>query len=68
MLAAVQAETRTIPIVFVNVSDPVGTGLVASLAHPGGNITGFTNFEYRRQMAGDPQGDRTHGDPGCNHR
>jgi putative ABC transport system substrate-binding protein len=46
MLAAVQAETRTIPIVFVNVSDPVGTGLVASLAHPGGNITGFTNFEY----------------------
>jgi putative ABC transport system substrate-binding protein len=46
MLAAVQAETRSIPTVFVNVSDPVGTGLVASLAHPGGNITGFTNFEY----------------------
>jgi putative ABC transport system substrate-binding protein len=46
MLAAVQAETRSIPIVFVNVSDPVGTGLVASLARPGGNITGFTNFEY----------------------
>jgi putative tryptophan/tyrosine transport system substrate-binding protein len=46
MLAAVQTETRSIPIVFVNVSDPVGTGLVASLARPGGNITGFTNFEY----------------------
>jgi putative tryptophan/tyrosine transport system substrate-binding protein len=46
MLAAVQAETHSIPTVFVNVSDPVGTGLVASLAHPGGNITGFTNFEY----------------------
>jgi len=44
MLAAVQAETRSIPIVFENVSDPVGTGLVASLAHPGGNTTGFTNF------------------------
>jgi putative ABC transport system substrate-binding protein len=47
MLAAAQAETRSIPIVFVNVSDPIGTGLVTSLAHPGGNVTGFTNFEYR---------------------
>jgi len=47
MLAAVEAETRSIPTVFVNVSDPVGTGLVTSLAHPGGNVTGFTNFEYR---------------------
>ena len=46
MLSAVQAQTRSIPIVFVNVSDPVGTGLVASLAHPGGATTGFTNFEY----------------------
>jgi putative tryptophan/tyrosine transport system substrate-binding protein len=46
MLAAVQAETHSIPIVFVNVSDPIGTGLVASLARPGGNVTGFTNFEY----------------------
>ena len=46
MLAAVRQETRLLPIVFVNLSDPVGTGFVESLAHPGGNITGFTNFEY----------------------
>jgi putative tryptophan/tyrosine transport system substrate-binding protein len=39
--AALQRETRTIPIVFVNVSDPVASGLVASLNQPGGNITGF---------------------------
>jgi putative ABC transport system substrate-binding protein len=38
--------TRAIPIVMVNVSDPVGAGLVQSLARPGGNATGFTNFEY----------------------
>jgi putative tryptophan/tyrosine transport system substrate-binding protein len=37
--------TSTIPIVFAVVSDPVGQGLVSSLAHPGGNITGFSNFE-----------------------
>jgi putative ABC transport system substrate-binding protein len=43
--AAVAASraTRTIPIVFVVVSDPVGDGLVARIAHPGGNVTGFTN-------------------------
>jgi ABC-type uncharacterized transport system substrate-binding protein len=41
-IAATRA-TRTIPIVFVVVSDPVGDGLVASIAHPGGNVTGFTN-------------------------
>src|SRR5262245_50221729 len=35
--------TRSVPIVFVQVSDPVGSGLVASLAHPGGNVTGFAN-------------------------
>src|SRR5262245_42574881 len=40
--AAVQEATRTLPIVFVNVSDPVGAGYVASLARPGGNVTGFT--------------------------
>jgi putative ABC transport system substrate-binding protein len=43
--AALQQETRTIPIVFVNVSDPVATGLVPRLNQPGGNVTGFANFE-----------------------
>ena len=38
--------TRTVPIVFVNVIDPVGAGFVASLAQPGGNVTGFTIYEY----------------------
>jgi putative ABC transport system substrate-binding protein len=46
IVAALQRETRTVPIVFVGVIDPVGGGLVASLAHPGGNTTGFTVFEY----------------------
>ena len=41
--AALQRETRTIPIVFVVVSDRVGSGFVASLSRPGGNITGFSN-------------------------
>jgi putative ABC transport system substrate-binding protein len=45
-LAAVQKATRTVPIVFVNVSDPVGAGYVASLSRPGANTTGFTLFEY----------------------
>jgi putative ABC transport system substrate-binding protein len=43
--AAVQRETRTIPIVFAVVSDPVGAGFVVGLPRPGGNITGFTNVE-----------------------
>jgi putative ABC transport system substrate-binding protein len=43
--AALQKETQTIPIVFVIVSDPVGSGFVASLPSPGGNITGFINLE-----------------------
>jgi putative tryptophan/tyrosine transport system substrate-binding protein len=43
--AALQRETRTIPIVFVVVTDPVGDGFVAGLAHPGGNITGFLTSE-----------------------
>jgi putative tryptophan/tyrosine transport system substrate-binding protein len=45
-LAAVQNTTRTVPIVFVGVTDPVGAGYVASLARPGANTTGFTLFEY----------------------
>jgi putative tryptophan/tyrosine transport system substrate-binding protein len=45
-VAPLQQATRTIPIVFVNAPDPVGAGFVQSMAHPGGNITGFLNFEY----------------------
>jgi putative tryptophan/tyrosine transport system substrate-binding protein len=44
--AALQQATRTVPIVFVNAVDPVGAGLVDSLAQPGGNATGFILFEY----------------------
>jgi ABC-type uncharacterized transport system substrate-binding protein len=43
---ALQQATRTVPIVFANVGDPVGMGWVESLARPGGNTTGFTNWEY----------------------
>jgi putative ABC transport system substrate-binding protein len=46
VLAALLQETHIIPIVFVSVSDPVGSGFVESLARPGGNVTGVTNFEY----------------------
>src|SRR5262245_17757522 len=45
-LPAVLQATRTIPIVFVIVPDPVGNGYVASLSRPGGNATGFLVFEY----------------------
>ena len=44
-VAALQQQTRAIPIVFVRVSDPVGQGFVQSLARPGGNITGFSAFD-----------------------
>ena len=45
-MPAILQATRTVPIVFVNVADPVGAGFVDSLARPGGNATGFIQFEY----------------------
>jgi putative ABC transport system substrate-binding protein len=42
---ALQRESRTVPIVFVNVSDPIGSGLIASLPQPGGNLTGVLQYE-----------------------
>lgn len=45
-VAALRQETRDIPLVFGNMSDPVDGGYVQSMARPGGNITGFTSFEY----------------------
>jgi putative ABC transport system substrate-binding protein len=44
-LAELRRQTSTIPIVFIQISDPVGSGFVASLARPGGNVSGFQNFE-----------------------
>jgi putative ABC transport system substrate-binding protein len=46
VMSALRQATHTVPIVFVLVPDPVGAGFVESLAHPGGNATGFTTFEY----------------------
>jgi putative ABC transport system substrate-binding protein len=45
IVAALQRESRTVPIVFVSVADPIGSGFIASLARPGGNLTGLTTFE-----------------------
>ncbi len=45
-LRPLQQATRSVPIVFANVADPVGQGFVASLARPGGNVTGFTPYEF----------------------
>jgi putative ABC transport system substrate-binding protein len=44
--AALSETTRTIPVVFVSITDPVRDGFVSSMAHPGGNMTGFTNYEF----------------------
>ena len=44
--AVLQKQSRGVPIVFTQVSDPVGQGFVSNLAHPGGNLTGFTSFEF----------------------
>jgi len=52
LLAAVRNETSTVPIVFVGVGDPIAQGFVSSLAHPGGNITGFTAFEFTTAPSG----------------
>jgi putative ABC transport system substrate-binding protein len=46
VVATLQRTTRTVPIVFTSVIDPVGAGFVANLARPGGNMTGFAAFEY----------------------
>ena len=50
---ALQRATRSVPIVFANVSDPVASGFVQSLSRPGGNTTGFMQFEFdlKRKMA-----------------
>src|SRR5262249_2038235 len=44
--AALQKQSRGVPIGFAQVSEPVGQGFVSNLAHPGGNLTGFTSFEF----------------------
>lgn len=45
-VTALQRVTRTVPIVFVRVADPIGAGIVDTLARPGSNVTGFMNYEY----------------------
>jgi putative tryptophan/tyrosine transport system substrate-binding protein len=51
-MSSLTQATRTVPIVFVVVQDPVGAGYVASLERPGGNATGFMPFEYSMSVAG----------------
>src|SRR5215471_11686466 len=45
-LAAATRDARSVPIIFVNVADPISQGFVSSLARPGGNVTGFTSLEF----------------------
>jgi len=52
VIGALARETKTIPIVFAGVSDPLGSGLVANLAHPGGNITGFVSNDPAGTLGG----------------
>ena len=75
IVTALLQATRTLPIVFAGVADPVGAGFVASLARPGGNATGFTPFEFsiEREMAGAAQRDcaerdASRGPTGCRPR
>ena len=65
-VAPLLQATRTVPIVFVTVIDPVGAGFVATLARPGGNATGFTIYEYSMsgKLAGTAQRDRAPRDAG----
>jgi putative tryptophan/tyrosine transport system substrate-binding protein len=46
VMVALQEQSSAVPIVFTQVTDPVGQGLVPNLAHPGGHLTGFTSFEF----------------------
>ena len=68
-VAPLLQATRTVPIVFALVTDPVGAGFVDSLARPGGNATGFMLFEYGMsgEMAGAAQRDRAGRDAGGGH-
>ena len=65
--AALLQQTRTIPIVFATVADPVGSGFVASFPRPGGNVTGLSRMMSRhcQQVAGAAQGDCAARQPGC---
>jgi ABC-type uncharacterized transport system substrate-binding protein len=55
-----QQASRTVPIVFVSAIDPVGSGLITSMARPGGSVTGFVIFEYALQRNGSSCSKRSH--------